>query len=581
MPNLLVILIFLPAAAAAMLLLLDPKAPAIRARWAALLATLATFLVSLGVASQFFAVPRVADAAQGPVHPHLQLKHAWMTLVPASGDIGGISLEFFLGLDGISLAMVLLTTLLTISAVLVSWTAITDRPAEFYASLLILESGLIGVFCAFDLTLFYVFFEFTLIPLFFMVGIWGGPLRRYAAGKFFIYTLAGSVITLLGLIWLVIEAYHVGLKTETPLSSPFSIPEIARVLQPSMGGLANGISAEAQAAIFLMIAAGFMVKVPLFPFHTWLPLAHVEAPTAGSVLLAGVLLKLGTYGFLRLCLPMLPIACLQVGLPLVGVMSVIGIVYGSFCALAQNDIKKLVAYSSVAHLGFCMLGLFALNSEGISGGVLQMINHGLSTGALFCIVGMFYERYHTRQLTELGGLANRMPLMAVAMVFTSFASIGLPGLNGFVGEVLSLMGMFKRDPLLAMIGASGVVLGAWYLLGVLQKAFFGPLQEPHHGHEPVADLNAREMLALAPLMAMCLWLGLFPQPVLDLIRPDVESVTALYDEVRAVKVPKSVAQTPVEARPAIQLAAAETEVELDLPLQNLAAPEAQKSESRP
>ena len=287
---------------------------------------------------------------------------------------------------------------------------------------------------------------------------------------------------------------------------------------------------KTQVAIFLMISAGFMIKVPIFPFHTWLPLAHVEAPTAGSVLLAGVLLKLGSYGFLRLCLTMVPAACQSLGLPLVGTLSVIGIIYGSLCALAQNDIKKLVAYSSVAHLGFCMLGLFALNTAGISGGVLQMINHGLSTGALFCIVGMFYERYHTRQLDELGGLANRMPLMAVAMVFTSFASIGLPGLNGFVGEVLALIGMYQRDPLLAALGATGTVLGAWYLLGVLQKAFFGPLQEPHHGHDPIEDLNVREVATLAPLLAMCLWLGLFPQPVLDLIRPDVESITQLYGE---------------------------------------------------
>lgn len=580
MPSLLVILIFLPAVAAAMLLLLDAKAPPIRARWTALLATIATFLLSLGVASQFFAIDR-SQPASGPVHPVMQQTHSWLTLVPASADSPGISLEFSLGLDGISLALVLLTTLLSISAVMVSWTSISDRAAEFYASMLILETGLIGVFCAFDLVLFYVFFEFTLIPLFFLVGIWGGPLRRYAAGKFFIYTLAGSIVTLLGLIWLVVEAYQMAIHAHYPLSTPLSIPALSTML------MIHGLSPETQVALFLMIAAGFMVKVPLFPFHTWLPLAHVEAPTAGSVMLAGVLLKLGSYGFLRLCLPMIPYGCTHVGLPLIGVMSVIGIVYGSFCALAQNDIKKLVAYSSVAHLGFCMLGLFALNNEGISGGILQMINHGLSTGALFCIVGMFYERYHTRQLSELGGLANRLPLLAVAMVFTSFASIGLPGLNGFVGEVLSLMGMFKRDPLLAVIGASGVVLGAWYLLGVLQKAFFGPLQEPHlHGHEPIADLNAREVLTLAPLLIMCLWLGLFPQPVLDLIRPDVESVTQLYGEVRARKraapvTKTAVTQIPVAGKAIAELASATPASETSVHLQKLATPEASKSEVRP
>lgn len=515
-----------------MLLLLDAKAPPVRARWFALLATIATFLVSLGVASQFDAALKTPPSVNGPVHPRLEVKHTWLNLIEATEDTAGVSLQFHLGLDGISLTMVLLTTLLTISAVLVSWTSVSERSAEFYASMLILESGLIGVFCAFDVLLFYVFFEFTLIPLFFMVGIWGGPLRRYAAGKFFIYTFAGSVVTLLGLIWLVTETYNHAVKDSIPLTTPLSIPALASVLSDHR----DLLPVQLQITLFLMIAAGFMIKVPLFPFHTWLPLAHVEAPTAGSVLLAGVLLKLGSYGFLRLTLPMLPLGCEQIGLPLIGTLSVIGIVYGSLCALAQNDIKKLVAYSSVAHLGFCMLGLFSLKPEGINGGILQMINHGLSTGALFCIVGMFYERYHTRQLTELGGMANRMPLLAVAMVFTSFASIGLPGLNGFVGEVLSLMGMFKQHPILAMIGASGVVLGAWYLLGVLQKAFFGPLQEPpHHGHEPIPDLNAREVLALAPLMVMCVWLGLFPQGVLDLIRPDVESITRLYGHTQATK----------------------------------------------
>jgi NADH-quinone oxidoreductase subunit M len=271
-----------------------------------------------------------------------------------------------------------------------------------------------------------------------------------------------------------------------------------------------------------------MVKVPVFPLHTWLPLAHVEAPTAGSVMLAGVLLKLGTYGFLRLCLPMFPYACQTVGIPLLAVLAVVGIIYGSLCALAQRDIKKLVAYSSVAHLGFCMLGLFALNSAGISGGVLQMVNHGLSTGGLFLLVGMIYERYHTRQLDDLGGLAARLPLLAIAMVFISMASIGLPGLNGFVGEMLSLAGMFARHAIYAVLGASGIVLGAWYLLNMLQHAFFGPLHEPAHGSDAVRDMNAREFFAIAPIATLCLWIGIMPQPLLNLIRPDVDAVASLY-----------------------------------------------------
>jgi len=268
-----------------------------------------------------------------------------------------------------------------------------------------------------------------------------------------------------------------------------------------------------------------------------LPLAHVEAPTAGSVLLAGVLLKLGTYGFLRLALPMFPDACQTVGIPLVAGLAVAGILYGSLCALAQRDIKKLVAYSSVAHLGFCLLGLFALNAAGISGAVLQMINHGLSTGALFLLVGMIYDRYHTRQMDDLGGLAARLPVIACAMVFIALSSIGLPGLNGFVGEVLSLAGMFARHPAYAVLGTAGVVLGAWYLLTMVQHVFFGPLREPAQGHEPVRDMNLRELLALAPICVLCLWIGVRPQPLLDTIGPDVEAVAVLYDQ----RPPKEVA----------------------------------------
>jgi NADH-quinone oxidoreductase subunit M len=285
-----------------------------------------------------------------------------------------------------------------------------------------------------------------------------------------------------------------------------------------------------QVALFLAISVGFMVKIPVFPLHTWLPLAHVEAPTAGSVLLAGVLLKLGTYGILRLCLPMFPYACTTVGIPLMAGLGVAGIIYGSLCALAQRDIKKLVAYSSVAHLGFCILGLFALNVAGISGGVLQMINHGLSTGALFLLVGMVYDRYHTRQLDDLGGLAARLPLMACIMVFVAMSSIGLPGLNGFVGEVLSLAGMFRRNPVYAVLGTTGVVLGAWYLLTMIQHAFFGPLREPAHGEHKIFDINLREIFAVVPICALCLWIGVKPQPLLDLIRPDVDAVMTAYSQ---------------------------------------------------
>ena len=492
------LLLACPLVTAAIVLMFRSSSGHSVSRWIALIGAVLTLFLSLRVASDFDAHEQTgrfsasSPSVAAPVDPVVIARHEWLTFTQDSGDT--IELEFFLGLDGISVAMILLTTVLTISSVLISWNAINDRAAEFYACLLFLEAALIGVFCSFDLLMFYVFFEFTLLPLFFMVGIWGGPQRRYAAVKFFLYTLAGGLITLLGIVALVQQVG--GMHGAALGGKLFSIPDLARFLGQ------YPLTSEVQFWLFLALAAGFIVKVPLFPFHTWLPLAHVEAPTAGSVMLAGVLLKLGSYGFLRICLPLVPAACFDVGVPLIAGMSVIGIVYGSLCALAQRDIKKLVAYSSVAHLGFCMLGIFALNVEGITGGVLQMINHGLSTGALFLIVGMIYERYHTRQLDDLGGLANRMPLMGCAMVFIAMSSIGLPFLNGFVGEALALIGMFKAQPFYAAIGASGVVLGAWYLLTMVQQGFFGPLKEPRHGHghdqghshKPVSDLGVREFV---------------------------------------------------------------------------------------
>jgi NADH-quinone oxidoreductase subunit M len=507
-----------PAATGVLLLLFRGSLARSAARSIALAGACAALVTSLMMAHQFReltdgAGPRVAES---PVQPRVEFRFPWL----ASGggmDDTPLRMELYMGLDGVSVTLIVLTTVLTVSCVLISWESIREREAEFYTALLVLETGLIGVFCSFDLVLFYVFFELTLIPLFFLVAIWGGPQRRHAAVKFFLYTLAGSMVTLVGLAALVLTVSAQG------VAAPTSIPELAAWFQ------AHPLDPALQTALFLALSTGLVVKVPVFPFHTWLPLAHVEAPTAGSVLLAGVLLKLGTYGFLRICLPFFPQACQTVGLPLIGVLSVIGIIYGSLCALAQRDIKKLVAYSSVAHLGFCMLGLFALNAEGISGGVLQMINHGLSTGALFLLVGMIYDRYHTRQLDDLGGLASRMPLLACCLVFISMSSIGLPGLNGFIGEVLSLAGMFRRHPLYAVLGATGVVLGAWYLLTMLQHALYGPLKEPHHGEEQVADMNVREWLALGPIAILCLWIGVHPGPVLDLIEPDVEAVAALYD----------------------------------------------------
>lgn len=532
------------------------------------LVALATTLVVLGLAAIVVLgfQPRAPHSVRGIVEPRMVLDWNWFTFgettaaTAASGN-----LQFYLGMDGISLWLVALTALLMVSAVLVSWEAIKEGAAGYYALLLLLESGMIGVFCAFDLILFYIFFEFTLIPLFFLIGIWGGPQRSYAARKFFIYTLAGSLVLLVGLLAI---PYMVSQQTGQPVT--FSIPKLASAISAEMNiaegaapvaNVADPAAAEAERLatkefwyraqfwIFLALFAGFAIKVPLFPFHTWLPLAHVEAPTAGSVLLAGVLLKLGSYGFLRICLPLLPYATWNLGVPLIAILSIIGILYGALCALAQEDIKRLVAYSSVSHLGFCMLGMFALNEEGLAGSTLQMVNHGLSTGGLFLLVGMLYERYHTRQLAEMGGLAAKLPLFAVMLVFMSLSSVGLPGLNGFVGEVLSLIGMFKVHKLYAILGTVGIVLGAWYLFNMLQRVLFGPLKEPEHGHEPIRDLKGREIAALVPIAVLCVVIGIFPGTFLGVINPDVRAVASIYDNPNRLLPPGTVvtAEEPVVA----------------------------------
>jgi NADH-quinone oxidoreductase subunit M len=444
---------------------------------------------------------------------------AWL-----AGGGSPIDIRFSVGLDGLGVWLFGLSALLFVSAVLVSWEAIEDRAPLFYAMLLLLEFGCLGVFAARDIILFYVFFEFTLIPLFFLIGIWGSEQRRHAAIKFFLFTLAGSMLTFLGLLAIVLWDYqHNGEHTLR-----FSIPALVR-------GLADHpLPLNWQILVFLALFAGFAIKVPLFPLHTWLPLAHVQAPTAGSVILAGILLKIGVYGFLRFSVPMLPEATATCMLPLMW-LSVAGIIYGALVALAQSDMKRLIAYSSVSHLGFCMLGLFALNPAGVQGSVLQMVNHGLSTGALFALVGMIYERYHTRQIADLSGLAARLPWLAFFMVLFTFSSIGVPGLNGFAGEFLILIGTFQRawadaPPLLttqlvtiAVLAVSGVVLGAWYMLWLVQRMFFGPLKEPQgHGHGEVHDLSLREILALAPLAVFVVWIGIRPGDFLKPIEPTLE-----------------------------------------------------------
>jgi NADH-quinone oxidoreductase subunit M len=448
------------------------------------------------------------------------------------------AIQFYLGIDGMNIWLIVLTTILMVSSVLVSWIAVEERVNEYHAWLMALGFALIGVFLAFDIILFYVFFELTLVPLFFLIGIWGGPERRYAARKFFIYTLAGSLITFLGLLAVVGVCYH---KTQPHLLT-FSIPDLVATFNGLLPRHAITAEQKAEQAfyesfqfwVFLAMTAGFAIKVPLVPVHTWLPLAHVEAPTAGSVVLAGVLLKLGAYGFLRLCLPLAPDASITLGVPMIGALAVIGIIYGALCAKGQDDIKKLVAYSSVSHLGFCMLGMFALNTAGLNGSLMQMINHGLSTGALFLIVGMLYERYHTRTMAEYGGLGAKLKSLTFCMVFISLASVGLPGLNGFVGESLVFFGMFETRMILGILGTAGMILGAWYLITMLRQVFFGELKEPHHDGHEAQDMTPREIATLAPIMALCLLLGVYPQPILNSVKPDIDVVATILQDRKAI-----------------------------------------------
>ena len=521
-PILLQLLLLVPIVAAIVVAGLGAKRIS-AIRWVSLAATLVNLLISLVVAYDFMAAREIVG--RGPMNTFDPIFTTRVDLLP----FGSGAVQFFIGIDGLNLWLIVLTTLLMVPAVLVSWHSknTLERTNEYYAWLLALETAMIGVFLSFDLILFYVFFELTLVPLFFLIGIWGGPERRHAARKFFIYTLTGSLITFLGLLGIVAFChYQANVLT-------FSIPKLIETANIKYRE-GDPFVLVVEYWVFIAMMVGFAVKVPLFPVHTWLPLAHVEAPTAGSVLLAGVLLKIGAYGFLRLCIPLAPDAAVSVGAPLIGWLSVIGIIYGAFCALAQEDIKKLVAYSSVSHLGFCTLGLFALNVSGMTGGMMQMLNHGLSTGALFLLVGMLYDRYHTRQMDEYGGMAARLKLLSLFMVFACMSSAGLPGLNGFVSEFLIFLGSFSHRPLLAILASSGVVLGAWYLLRLLYRVFFGPLKEPvHEGHEPITDLNGREIAALAPILLLIIFLGVYPQFIIETIEQDVGVVVRITAAAKA------------------------------------------------
>jgi NADH-quinone oxidoreductase subunit M len=486
---LLTIVIFFPLAGA-LLLLCIPKAQGALLKRIALAISLIEFFVSLPLFIWF----------DGGV--------AGMQFVEQVPWIPAWGVRYAVGIDGISLLLIILTTLLTVLCILSSWRSIERMVKEYLIAFLFLETGMIGVLCALDLVLFYIFWEVTLIPMYLIIGVWGGPRRIYAAIKFFLYTMAGSVLMLVAII----TVYFLHGKATGEYT--FDLLRLYQtVLMPNT-----------QYLLFAAFAVAFAIKVPMFPFHTWLPDAHVEAPTAGSVILAGILLKLGTYGFMRFAIPLFPVAAYK-AIPVISVLALIGIIYGALVSMMQADLKKLVAFSSVSHLGFVMLGMFAFTAQGVTGSVYQMLNHGVSTGALFLIVGMIYERRHTRQIADFGGLAGIMPVFATCFMIVTLSSIALPGTNGFVGEFLILVGTFKANPVYGVIGATGVILSAAYMLWMFQRVMFGPIR--HEENRALKDLNLREIVILAPLICLIVWMGVFPQFFLKKIDLSVQHF--LYD----------------------------------------------------
>jgi NADH-quinone oxidoreductase subunit M len=488
---LLTTILFTPLVGAAVLLFVNRRHET-AIKWIANLVALAGFLVSLPL---WFQYQRL-----GPQFQFIE-KTNW---IPAVGA------QYSLGVDGFASLMVLLTTMMGVIAILSSWTAITERVKEYYIFLLILQGGMIGAFVSLDFLLFFLFWEVMLVPMYFLIGIWGSDRRLYSAIKFFLYTLVGSVVMLLGILALYFYNHaQTGVYT-------FDITQYYRLALPY----------NMQWWVFLAFFLGFAIKVPMFPFHTWLPDAHTDAPTAGSVILAAVLLKMGTYGFIRFSLPILPDAS-KAFVPMMIGLSLVGIVYGALVAMAQKDWKRLVAYSSVSHMAMVMLGMFALNPVGLKGSILQQINHGISTGALFLIVGIVYERRHTRMISEYGGLSKVMPMYAAIFAVMMFSSIGLPALNGFVGELLILQAAFIANKTWAIVAGSGIVLGAAYMLWLFQRTMLGKIENPKN--EGLKDLNLREFAIFVPLIVMAVWIGIYPTPFLDRLDSAVNTVMARVD----------------------------------------------------
>jgi len=483
---LLTLIIFFPLLGVATLLFLNKERKE-TIRWVTLAVALLEFIFSL------------------PLFFNFRLDTAAMQFVEKAPWIPEYGIHYFLGIDGISLFLVLLTTFLTLVSVMACWADIQEKVKGFMICLFFLETGMIGVFVALDLFLFYVFWEVMLIPMYLLIGVWGNPKRRiYAAVKFFIYTMVGSVLMLVAILVLY---FHHGAASGI---YTFDLLELYKLQVPF----------PLQFWLFLAFGLAFAIKVPMFPFHTWLPDAHTEAPTVGSVLLAAVLLKMGTYGFLRFSIPLFPNASYQL-VPLVSILAIIGIIYGALVCLVQKDLKRLIAFSSVSHLGFVMLGIFALNVQGIEGGVLQMVNHGFSTGALFLLVGMIYERRHTRMIEDFGGLWKQMPIFAAFFMVVTLSSIGLPGLNGFVGEFLILVGTFKATGVYAVVAATGIILAAAYMLWMYQRVMFGELTKPEN--KVLKDLSAREILVLCCATVFIFWIGIYPQTFLSRMETSVKS----------------------------------------------------------